>query len=231
MTTSITPESADQALQALREQLIRLEGELRAQIARDLHDGPVQQVAAASLHLAYLRRIQEHAPYLLPDAINDLDEQLARTMTMLRNVMYELRPPGIAEYGLYTIIRQYIEQFEASTGINVSLTLPNDLLLPTEAHQYPVFFMLQEALINIRKHAQATEVSVTFCADDVNFIIDITDNGRGFDRTTPPAPTSFGLTGLAERAARIGGTLEIDSQPGHGTHLSILVPLEAGETE
>lgn len=224
MAASRSSDPDGKELQALRDQLLHVESEVRAQIARDLHDGPVQQVAAAGLHLMYIRRAMERAPHLLPGAINDLDDQLARTMTMLRSVMYELRPPGIAERGLYQIVKEYVAYYQATNDIQVRLEIPDTLGRLPEAHQYSIFFMLQEALINVRKHAQATVTSVTFRDEDTGLCIEISDNGHGFDSTATPFRSSFGLTGMRERVERLGGTLQVDSVQGKGTHVRIWVP-------
>jgi signal transduction histidine kinase len=216
------------ALRIERERLLRREVEVRTQMARDLHDGPVQQVAVAELNVQYVRRVAERAPDQLSRALDGLSDQLRRATEDLRTVLYELRPLGIAEEGLVVVLHKYIARFYTSNQLLIHLdAAPNLRRLPTEAES-AVFIIIQEALSNVRKHAAASDVWIRLRDDGAALLVEIRDNGRGFDiRRTQGnyiQRGSFGLLNMRERAQLIGGTWEISSLLGQGTTIMIRVP-------
>jgi signal transduction histidine kinase len=218
----------NEALRIERERLLRREVEVRTQMARDLHDGPVQQVAVAELNVQYVRRVAERAPEQLSRALDGLGDQLKRATEDLRTVLYELRPLGIAEEGLVVVLHKYIARFYDSNQLLIHLDAATNLRrLSTEAES-AVFIIIQEALSNVRKHAAASDVWIRLRDDGAALLVEIRDNGRGFDvRRTQGnyiQRGSFGLLNMRERAQLIGGSWEISSQLGQGTTILIRVP-------
>jgi signal transduction histidine kinase len=217
-----------EALRVERERLLRREVEVRTQMARDLHDGPVQQVAVAELNVQYVRRVAERAPEQLPRALDGLRDQLKRATQDLRTVLYELRPLGIEEEGLVVVLHKYIARFYDSDELLIHLDAPTTMRrLPVEAES-AVFIIIQEALSNVRKHAAAKDVWIRLRDDGAALIVELRDNGRGFDvRRTQGTYThrgSFGLLNMRERAQLIGGTWNVASEPGQGTTICIRIP-------
>ncbi len=148
-------------LRVAREQLTRLEADVRARIGRDLHDGPVQQVAAAGLHINYLRRVMERAPTLMPQAIDELDDQLAQAMISLRTVLLELHPVGLEEHGLYWMLEQYASKFPTWGTLQLALDIPPELPRLPLGYETAIFIIIQEAIMNVRKHAAASKATIT----------------------------------------------------------------------
>ncbi len=212
-----------------QERLIRREVEVRTQIGRDLHDGPVQQVAVAALSVQYVRRVAERAPDRFNEALDDLHDQLKRVSRDLRVVLYELRPLGMAEQGLVSVLQQYVARVNNSNGLQIQLNVPADLPRLSVDAEGAIFIIMQEALNNARKHAEATHVWFRLRADASALIAEVQDNGRGFDVERTQAnyiqQGSYGLGNMRERAELLGGTCAIASAPGAGTIVQVRVPL------
>jgi signal transduction histidine kinase len=216
-------------LRATRERLLQLEIDIRAQIGRELHDGPIQQVAAAGLHVNYLRRILERAPGMTPQAIEELDDQLAKAMHSLRTVLLELRPVGLKEHGLAWMTEQYALKFPPWEGLRFAFEIEPDLPRMPVEHETALFIIVQEAIMNVRKHAKASVVTITMRVVDHTFRVVVSDDGTGFDMEAQQERQiergSVGLLSMRERAERMGGTVEVLSTPGSGTAVTITVPL------
>jgi len=208
--------------------LIRREMEVRAQIGRDLHDGPVQQIAVADVAVQYARRVAQHAPERLPKALDDLQAQLKRITRDLRTVLYELRPLGIAEEGLLSVLQQYVERFHDANGIHVHLDAPPHLRRLDPDHEAAIFNIVREAVNNARKHAAARDIWIKLHEDAQALYVEVRDNGRGFDLQAVESGYiqrgSYGLLNMRERALLIGGNCAISSEPGQGTSIEIRVP-------
>jgi signal transduction histidine kinase len=218
-------------LRTANERLLQLEIDVRARLGRDLHDGAIQQVAAAGLHVNYVRRVLERAPGLLPQAIDELDDQLAKAMGSLRTVLLELRPVGMEEQGLYWMLEQYASKFPTWGSLTLELDIPPDLpRLPLD-REMAIFMIIQEAIMNMRKHAAATQATLTIHRVDGSLHFVIRDNGQGFDVLAQSqqqmARGSLGLQIMHERATQMGGTVTIMSTPGRGTDVTIAVPFLA----
>lgn len=217
------------ALRIERDRLLRREIEVRTQIGRDLHDGPVQQVAVAVLTTQYVRRVAQEAPEQLGAALDDLQEQLQRTTQDLRTVLYELRPLGIAEEGLLSVLRQYVGRLRSTPALRIHLDAPDTLRRLAPDHEAAVFIIMQEALNNVRKHARARAVWLTLRDDGGALYAEVRDNGCGFDVAQMQASYiqrgSFGLLNMHERAQLIGGSCTISSTPGHGSLVQVRIPI------
>lgn len=217
-----------EALRIERDRLLKREVEVRTQIGRDLHDGPVQQVAVAALMVQYVRRVAQHTPDQLNTAFDELEDQLRRATHDLRTVLYELRPLGIVEEGLVGVLQQYVTRIQSTSGFAIHLDAPAELRRLAPERESAMFIIMQEALNNIRKHAQASDVWLTLSDDATGVYAEVRDNGRGFDVAAMQASYvergSFGLLNMSERAQLSGGTCLIESQPGQGARIRIHMP-------
>ena len=217
------------ALRIEQERLLRREVDVRTQIGRDLHDGPVQQVAVADLTVQYVRRVAERAPERLNEALDDLQDQLKRASRDLRIVLYELRPLGIVEEGLVSALQQYTTRITDQNGLQIRLEAPEEFPRLAADAESAVFIIMQEALNNVRKHAEATLVRLRLWVDAASLVAEVRDNGHGFDVERTQASYlqrgSYGLLNMGDRAELLGGTCTITSVPGVGTTVQVRVPL------
>lgn len=198
----------------------------RLHLARELHDGPVQDLYALSHEL-------ERITSARPDGGAGLDvfrETLQGVARTLRDICVELRPPLLSDFGLDTALGSYVARFlTLHPGLEVELDLmPHGPELP-ERHQLALFRICQEALNNAVQHAAARRVHIRYEADAEQIVLKVEDDGRGFQ--VPERFIEFGrrghlgLLGAMERAEAIGGTLEVRSRPGGGTLLRVVAPL------
>jgi two-component system CheB/CheR fusion protein len=220
---------AEQARQQLLGQLVSVQEEERQRLSRELHDSLGQHLTA--LHLG-LKAVQEQDGCSLHQAerLQQLRELALRLDDAVDRLSFELRPPALDDLGLEDALRQLVKEWSATSRIPVDVhTIQLGHWRLPVAIETTIYRIVQEALTNILKHAQATHVSliVERHTGDVRAIIE--DNGRGFDlegvTNTSGARGPFGLTSMAERAALAGGQLDIETAPGAGTTIYMHVPL------
>jgi len=202
----------------------------RNRVARDLHDGPVQGVSAASLSLeAALLMIKAGDRERGLDVLTKIRQELAGEADALRRLMSGLRPPVLEERGLMPALRETLSRFGTENAVGTEFTgalarsVPDDL----ETLAYRV---VQEALANIGKHAEATRASVHVESDQTQLRIEVEDNGRGFDTARARDHLRAGRVGLAsmrERVELASGTFVVRSTPGRGTAVMATIPLDA----
>ena len=216
------------SLREEHERLLAAEEEVRKNLARDLHDGPAQDLAAISMGLEVTRRLLELD---LARARRELDgvESLARRATrQIRTLQFELRPLALETRGVRAALETYIQQLNQSRATQYTLEVDGCKgRLPTPVEQ-ATFSIVQEALGNTRKHGQATGVDVRMHEWADHWTIEVSDNGQGFDVNSVlkgyENRGSLGLLNMRERAATIGGQLTIHSAPGQGTHVTLQIP-------
>jgi signal transduction histidine kinase len=213
----------------LLDHTLRATEEERTRIASDLHDGPVQEIVALAYKVSRARRKLaqqdlESADELVAKVERVLEEQIAA----VRRVMADLRPSVLDTRGLEAALRDLASTFESEAGVRTVVEVALDERLPTELETV-LFRAAQESLTNIRKHARAGQVTIVLGFDHANATLAVTDDGVGFDTSTAKKllrEGHFGLAGMRERAALIGGQLELRSQPGQGTTVEVSLPVE-----
>jgi signal transduction histidine kinase len=214
-------------LQALSAQQITLLEEERRRIARELHDETGQALVGIKLGLQVLaHKIPPEIPGLREE-VDLLRQQLNHSTTQLKSIAQALRPPILDELGLEIALNQCVNDFRKRTNLQTHFeTFDLGTRLPQEAETV-CYRIVQEALTNVARHAQARQVWIAL-ATQPNFVqLSIRDDGQGFDPHRPPAP-GLGLVGMQERAKMVGGELLIESAPGAGTVLTIVIPTQAG---
>lgn len=199
----------------------------RREIARDLHDGPMQELYGLIFQTDGLS--QEFSSGQGEKAIEAFKEKLLQVIYSLRTISRDLRPPALAPYGLEKAIRSHAEHLQQShSELKINLHLDRDRQILPEALRMALFRIYQTAITNVIRHAQATEVDVRFKIHHSQVRLEIKDNGCGFElpqRWIELARKGhMGLVGAAERAEAAGGHLEIETKPGKGTLLRVLVP-------
>jgi signal transduction histidine kinase len=202
----------------------------RLHLAQELHDGPMQDLYGAHFQLGMIAE-QVRAPGS-QEQFATVEATVQRTITALRVICGELRPPTLAPFGLAKAIRSHIARIkEQHPELRVHLDLMHDGQALPSPLRLTLFRIYQETVANIVKHAEASWMLVRFRLDDRRVMLEVYDNGRGFE-----APRQWlelarhghlGLLGVAERAQMIGGRLEVISAPGEGTAIRVVSPYAA----
>jgi two-component system sensor histidine kinase UhpB len=222
-------------LRALSARLQSAREEERASVAREIHDELGQLLTAIKLNLDWLERKigeREHDRSLNPllDRVVESGEMIESAILSVQRISTDLRPGLLDHLGLAAALRQEAHRFEKRTGIACALQLPPEpLALPREAAT-AIFRIFQEALTNVARHAQATEVRVALEADPKQVFLRVEDNGRGIRPEAVADSRSLGLLGMQERATVLGGELGIEPIPPHGSRVTLRLPREADTT-
>jgi signal transduction histidine kinase len=215
---------------ASRRILAATERELQ-RIVLDMHDGPVQDIFAAVSHLQLLERgLDEASQRRVRQAILLLE----RTLLEIRNFIGAFRPPGFERRDLAEIIEGLTVQHETLTDQTVELNIGENVGDCALEAKIALYRILQEALANGFRHSGATKQAVSIRRQDGTISLVVTDDGRGFSTRQVLAREEdvgvegghFGLRGIQDRVAMLGGTFSLDSSPGHGTTLTVTLPAE-----
>ena len=215
------------AVEGLRRSLEAAERE-RSRWARELHDQTLQDLAGLKAMLSGARRAKqrEQVDRILKQAI----EHVQLGVDALRGLVTELRPAALDELGTAPALRALIDRTATTAGLEVELDIDLAYELgrsPTRHVPDPestMYRLLQEALTNVVKHAGASRVTVALVEDDGTVELSVTDDGAGFE--TDAASEGFGLIGMRERIALLGGELDFDSRPGAGTTVVARIPVK-----
>lgn len=218
-------ERSRQELQALIGVQESFQEEERKRIARELHDELAQKLTVLKLQIASITAAVSAKEPGLTRQIQDMNALLTEAIHAVGQIAANLRPVVLDELGLVTALRDLVEEFSERTKVECEFGVhPADLSVDKKLAT-PLYRMVQEALTNVARHAQATEVIVSLYRDVSGTItLDINDNGKGFDSVDQSMRRSFGLIGMRERAAMLGGEMKIRSQPGAGTTIEIVIP-------
>lgn len=190
----------------------------RARIARELHDGVATDLAGAiSLFKVYLERKQGDSDEMLKNAF----EILERSLKNVREALADLRPAAIGPDGLVGDLRRQAEEFARVYGIRVELSSNGAEDMLTSHQREVVAQVVREALTNVRRHSGSTVCRVRMAFAAKPFLVEVSDEGRGF---AARGGAGYGLMGMRERAAGIGGRLEVVSTEGRGTTVFLFGP-------
>jgi len=198
----------------------------RLRLAQELHDNPMQALYSAIYRIEELRTMADPE---LKAALEKINNDIKIVLQGLRATAKELRPPTIFNFGLENAIRSHTDDFEEKhPDIRISLSLAHDRQLLPEKVRLALFRVFQQSLMNVLRHAEATEIKVNFSFDAEEARLEVTDNGRGFE-----VPSNwiefvrqghYGLAGAAERVNTLGGTLKVESRPGNSTTVRVVIP-------
>jgi PAS domain S-box-containing protein len=229
----------EEQLSVTSEQLRALSASLRSareeegtRIARELHDELGSALTSFKWDLEEMAKIVSSPRNQVN--IGQLSERIAAMTTLidttinsLRRISSELRPSILDDLGLVAAIEWQAQQFESRTGIICQCDCFVDNVDLTQDQATALFRIVQEAMTNILRHAQATRVNIALEKEDGEFVLQVGDNGRGITEEERTGLRSLGLIGIRERAHRIGGRIEIVGVAGKGTILTVRVPLRA----
>lgn len=211
----------------LRELSAHLESvreEEKARIAREVHDELGQVLTVLKLETSMCELAYAGLDPGLQARLDSMKKLIANLFQLVRDVATALRPP-ILDAGIASAIEWQARRFESRSHIPCLVQVPEQLPQLSDAKAIGLFRVLQEALTNVLRHAEAHTVEVNLEVQDGELCLTVSDDGRGFD-TAAQRAQSFGLVGMRERVLMLGGNLALDSMPGEGTTLSVRVALE-----
>ena len=194
----------------------------RGRLARELHDDTIQRLVAFGHGIDRVQRALERDPALARERLGQLRGDVTAMVQALRALIGDLRPPALDELGLLPAVEFLLRRTSAEEP-EVQIIVEGNVRRLDPQSELAVFRIVQEAWTNIRKHAQAHHARITFAYTRNALVVTIEDDGRGLE-TPDSGRAGWGLIGMRERAALVGGTLIVDSQPGQGTTVEVRMP-------
>jgi two-component system sensor kinase len=226
---------AEHAQQRAREELRELSANLqniredeKTRIARELHDDLGQQLTALKMDISSVEEaLGGSASELVRDHLQGMRRLIDATVASVRRIAADLRPVMLDDLGLIPAVEWLANDFTNRYGIDVERDIETGDARFSPAGATALFRIVQEALTNVARHADATLVTLSLRAGDDGFVLRIADNGQGAHRDGELAGKSFGLLGIRERAHMLGGAVDIQTAQGNGFALSVTIPAEA----
>ncbi len=214
-----------------KERMIEVQEEARKKLARDLHDGPTQSVSAIAMRVNLTRVMLERDPSAVADELVRIEELARRTTKEIRHMLFTLRPLVLESQGLTAALEAMAEKMGETYDQKVRVDVDEKVVDQLEmGKQGVIFFIVEEAVNNARKHAKAATVWVRLRPLEHGLVLlEIQDDGVGFDvkavNQTYEKRGSMGMVNLSERTELVNGLLHIDSAPGKGTNVQVFIPL------
>lgn len=216
-----------------KERMVEVHEEARKKLARDLHDGPTQSVAAMAMRLNITKRMLTKDLNAATEEIVKLEELAHRTTKEIRHMLFTLRPLILESQGLTPALQSMADKMLETFGQKVTVNVEERVVDQLEmGKQGVIFYIIEEAVNNARKHASADVIAVRLRQMDVGIgLLEIIDNGLGFDVQAMTqaydkrANSSLGMINLRERAELVNGLFQLDSAPGKGTKVQVYIPL------
>jgi PAS domain S-box-containing protein len=199
----------------------------RIRIARELHDELAQWLTALKMDVSWMAARLPADLTRLIDRTTKMKEVVDTTVAAVRRIAADLRPVMIDDLGLIPAIEHLLHEFSQRSGIRVSLDANVDAIEFRDPLATAVYRMVQEALTNVARHAEASLVEVMLGCEGENLAVQVRDNGRGIEDTAPKQRKSYGLLGIRERAQTLGGSARIFRAAAGGTTVEITIPLRA----
>ncbi len=208
-------------LRSLMHQLVTAQENERRRVSRELHDEAGQSLTALKISL----ELMQADPSSSQKDLRQAAELATETLEQIRLLAQDLRPPELDTIGLNLTLEDFCQEFSARTRIAIDYS-GMELASVPDAVSIVFYRVLQEALANVAKHAQAKRVKVSLDAESAAIRLMIEDDGQGFDLSQPRQGRGIGLVGMRERVEQLTGRLELTSHPGRGTRLVAYVPLQ-----
>jgi len=212
-----------------QQKILEKEAEARKKLARDLHDGPTQSIAAIVMRLNFIKRlVQGEDTKKAYDELVKVEDIAQRTTQEIRTMLFAMRPVILETQGLIPALNQYAERLNDNEPFKVSIVNRGYTGQLNQEAEGVIFAIAEEAVGNAKKHSQASEIKITLDARDDALFVEIRDNGVGFDvettQSTYDQRTSLGLINMDERAELVGGHCTIESAKGKGTAVGVEIP-------
>jgi PAS domain S-box-containing protein len=227
---------AEQQLAKAHDQLRRvaaraqsLREEERRRLSRELHDQLGQALTGLKINLSWIANRLSEAPGISPGVQEKTDSMLRaidHTIESVRRTATELRPSVLDKLGLVAAIEWQANEFERGSGVRCHVLTNKDHVNLDTGRATAVFRIIEQALTNVARHARASSVAVSIAEENGRLAVSVADNGCGIARRRLEASTSLGIIGMRERAALLGGTMEILSKHTAGTKVFVTIPLK-----
>lgn len=217
-----------------RDKIVEVEEEARKKLARDLHDGPTQSVAAIAMRMSIIYKMLERTPDDVPSELKKIEEIARNTTKEIRSMLFTLRPLVLENQGLTAALGQLADKMKETYDQSVSVWVAQEAEAALDTHQQgTIFYIVEEATGNARKHAKAPMINVSVNRQEDVVIVTIADNGVGFDAKAAEENAKtrgghLGMINLQERSELLGGSLRIESAVGRGTSITVVVPIKSG---
>ncbi len=208
-------------LQRSRQRLVTAREEERRRLRRDLHDGLGPTLAAHTLKIGSARALYEHDPATANQLLAELESDLAHALADIRRLVYNLRPPALDQLGLVGAIRDCAAQYHHANNVQISVDAPEELPPLPAAVEVAAYRIVQEALTNVVKHAQARTCRIQLSLNG-GLQVTVTDDGVGLPKAYR---AGVGLASMQERAAELGGRCTIEPALGRGTQVYVCLPV------
>ncbi len=203
--------------------------EERTRLARDLHDSVTQSLySLVLLTEGWRRTLSTASEAQVQDRLRRIGEIAQQALCEMRLLIHELRPPMLEQEGLVGAVRKRLDAIEKRVSIEARVVMDDLVELPASLEE-GLYWITQEALNNALKHAAAKKETVRICVEDGRLVLEIADDGQGFDLGAARNKGGMGLASMEERARAMGGTLIIESAPGRGTRVRVSVPVSLAE--
>jgi PAS domain S-box-containing protein len=213
-------------IRSLSEHLQKIREEERTHIAREIHDELGQNLTVMKMDASWLNKKISDDNGALKERLHDLINLLEATVQSVRKISHELRP-HLLDLGLDDAIQWHLKEFEKRSGIKTSFSPPEEELELDDSTKTGLFRIFQESMTNVARHSKASHIDVELIKESNQIILRINDNGGGFDMNKAVEKQTLGILGMKERAVMMGGTYDIESEPGSGTIVTATVPSKA----
>lgn len=211
-----------------RNEVLLNEEESRHKLARDLHDGPIQRVAAIVMQAEFIRALLKRQPDRVASELDQLQQNARQAAQEMRTLLFTLRPIVLESEGLVAAVNQYVQRLREQERVNIKLESDQIPRLDPQVEE-AIFAIVQEAAGNAKKHAGGAPITVRLMTEAGFLIAQVEDKGPGFDVDQTKAGyaqrASLGMVNMQERARMIDGRLDLQSERGRGTVVSLAVPL------
>ncbi len=219
-----------QQRQMMAAQIIMAQEEERRRVAREIHDGPAQSMANVVLRAEICEKLFHANRKEVVDELANLKVFVKDCLKEVRRIIFNLRPMTLDDLGLIPTLRRYLEELKDQEGLVTQFEFAGEERRLENSYEVALFRMIQEALNNAKKHAQAERiiVKIQFKLDEI--ILMVKDNGKGFDlskiMSEKTGKVSFGLLSMKERIELINGKINIKTAPGAGTEIAVNIPMQ-----
>ncbi len=213
---------SEEKLRRLAAHLISVREEERAHIAREIHDELGQVLTGLKMEVTWLAKRLREKPLI--EKTDSMCKLIDTTVQTVRKIATGLRPEMLDDMGLVAAVQWQAKEFQKRTGIRTRTKLPPEAKFDIDVST-TMFRIFQEILTNVARHSRATRVDLDLSVDDERIALEVVDNGVGIAEAELNGKKSLGLLGMHERALLFGGDVKISGTPGHGTRVSVSIPL------